>query len=353
METAAIATDALTSSSDSAPPVEASARARPGKELIDASRPYAEENRARSWAHVAETLSLLAFALAFAAALPWWYARIAAAMVAGLIVVRGFILFHDYQHGAILRGSKAAKWLFELYGYYVLTPSSVWKQTHNYHHAHTAQLVGSHIGSYMMLTPAMYAKATPAQQRMYRLLRSPFNVGFGYLTVFLWGMCAGPFLKAKKKHWDSAVAFVLHFALIALTVRFFGVGAAFTGVIGCVVLACAMGAYLFYAQHNFPDIFVQPRESWSYTRAALESSSYMEMSPLMHWFTGNIGYHHVHHLNSQIPFYRLPEAMAGIPELQHPGRTSLALKDIRAAFALKLWDPAKGHMVGYDEAAAG
>ena len=76
---------------------------------------------------------------------------------------------------------------------------------------------------------------------------------------------------------------------------------------------------------------LHPEKPPRYTRAALESSSFMEMSPLMHWFTGNIGYHHVHHLNPQIPFYRLPEAMAGIPEMQHPGRTSLRLKDLRAA----------------------
>jgi omega-6 fatty acid desaturase (delta-12 desaturase) len=113
-------------------------------------------------------------------------------------------------------------------------------------------------------------------------------------------------------------------------------------------VAFATGAYLFYAQHDFPELHVQPRERWEYTRAALESSSYMKLGSVMHWFTGNIGYHHVHHLNPAIPFYRLPEAMAAIPELQNPrGTTSLSPRDIARCFAVKLWDPATQQMVGY------
>lgn len=329
---------------------------REGKVLIDASRPYAVESPARTTWVVLSTLGLWAAGLALATALPWpWYARLPFTVFTGLVAVRAFILFHDVMHTAMCRGN--APWarfcraLVSAYGLWILTPPRIWKESHNYHHAHTAKLVGSHIGSYMMLTPAMYRQATPSQQRMYRMMRSPLNVGGGYLTVFLWGMCLGPFLKAKKKHWDSLLALVLHFAQIAVVTYFLGFGAALTGVIGSVAIATALGAYLFYAQHNFPDIHVQPRQTWSYTRAAVESSSFMEMSPVMHWFTGNIGYHHVHHLNPQIPFYRLPEAMAGIPELQNPGRTSLRPKDIRAAFSLKLWDPDKNRMVGYDEAA--
>lgn len=349
METAATATDALSSSSESAPPADAPRRARAGKELIDASRPYAEESRARSWAHVAETGGVLAFTLACAAALPWWYARVAAALVAGLVVVRGFILFHDYQHGAILRGSKAAKWLFELYGYYVLTPSSVWKQTHNYHHAHTAQLVGSHIGSYMMLTVDMYQRATHAQRRMYRITRHPLTMALGFFTIFAWGMCVSPYLRDKRKHKMGPWVLLMHAVAFGLITRFAGLEAALTVHFLPLAVAFAAGSYLFYAQHNFPGMHVEPRETWSYTRAALESSSYMELSPLMAWFTGNIGYHHVHHLNASIPFYRLPEAMEAIPELRDPIKTSLRPRDVLACFRLKLWDPSRNQMVAYPD----
>lgn len=112
-------------------------------------------------------------------------------------------------------------------------------------------------------------------------------------------------------------------------------------------MACALGGYLFYAQHNFEGMIVQPRHEWSYGRAALESSSYMELNPVLEWFTGNIGYHHVHHLNPRIPFYNLPKTMAAIPALQNPGKTSLAPSEIARCFSLKLWDPERNQMVGY------
>jgi omega-6 fatty acid desaturase (delta-12 desaturase) len=92
---------------------------------------------------------------------------------------------------------------------------------------------------------------------------------------------------------------------------------------------------------------MQPRQTWTFARAAVESSSFMRCGRLMSFFTGDIGYHHVHHLNSVIPFYRLREAMAAIPELQIEPQTSLSLRDVRACFALKLWDPQAGQMVGF------
>ncbi|MEZ4408549.1 MAG: fatty acid desaturase [Polyangiales bacterium] len=329
--------------------------ARDGKELIEASRAFAVEDLSRSVTASVTTVAVLLAALAGAVALPWWPARIASMVVAGLTIVRAFILYHDVMHGALFRGpsltARVGRGFFTAFGVWVLTPPKVWKQTHNYHHAHTAKLVGSHVGSYLMLTPEMYKKATPAQRAVYRFMRHPLNMAMGYLTVFLWGMCLGPFLRAPRKLWDSLLAFVLHAAIVTAVWVTLGPTAVLTGVVGPYVIAFALGAYLFYAQHNFPGIKVQPRESWSYTRAALESSSYLKTGPVMGWFTGNIGYHHVHHLNPTIPFYRLPEAMAAIPELQNPHTTSLAPRDVLACFELKLWDPAQGRMVGYEAVA--
>jgi omega-6 fatty acid desaturase (delta-12 desaturase) len=107
-----------------------------------------------------------------------------------------------------------------------------------------------------------------------------------------------------------------------------------------------MGAYLFYAQHNFPGVTFSDNKEWAYEKAALESSSYMVMNPVMAWLTGNIGYHHIHHLNSKIPFYRLPEVMAQIKELQSCKRTSLNIKEVIACLRLKIWDQDKNKMVG-------
>jgi omega-6 fatty acid desaturase (delta-12 desaturase) len=117
-----------------------------------------------------------------------------------------------------------------------------------------------------------------------------------------------------------------------------------------MTIASALGSYVFFAQHSFKRMHIISSESWTYYRAALESSSYMRLNRLMQWFTGNIGFHHIHHLNVRIPFYRLPEAMAAIPELQSPVTTSLGLADIAACFNASLWDEGRQRMVSYREA---
>jgi len=323
---------------------------RSEKELIKASNVYAQETPARSWWLFLSTLALTAVAITLAAQPQHWMLRTAASVVAGLLTVRLFIVYHDFQHGSILKGSKLAKWMLNTYGVLVLTPPNVWKQTHNYHHAHTAKIVGSHVGSYMMLNTDFWSKTTERQQLMYKIIRHPLTILCGYLTIFLYGMCVASFARNPRKNWDSAVAVALHVVLVTVLWRTFGFETMFFTLQLPLIVATASGAYLFYAQHNFPDAYIQPRETWSYARAALESSSYMKMGPVMNYFTGNIGYHHVHHLNYRIPFYRLPEAMAGIPELQHPrGVTSLHPRDIIACFQLKIWDAEAGRLTGYPE----
>ena len=106
-----------------------------------------------------------------------------------------------------------------------------------------------------------------------------------------------------------------------------------------------MGSYLFYAQHNFPDVSFNDSAGWTYEKAALESSSFMRTNRIMAWFTGNIGYHHVHHLNARIPFYRLPEVLREIPELQTPKTTSLNPMEIIRCLRLKVWDVESQQMV--------
>ena len=182
---------------------------------------------------------------------------------------------------------------------------------------------------------------------MYRAVRHPLTIACGYFTIFMLGMCVSPLLRAPKKNWTAGLALFVNLALSAVVLVKLGTLAFVFGMFLPLAIAMAIGAYLFYAQHNFPDMVVQPRESWDFVRAALASSSYMEMGSVMRWFTGNIGFHHVHHLNPLIPFYRLPETMRAVPPLQGAKKTSLRIGDIRACFAQKLWDPETGHMVGY------
>ena len=293
------------------------------------------------------TFTFLAAALVVAGAAPWWPLRLLASVVGGLLLVRGFIIYHDFMHGALLRKSRLARGFLFAYGTLVLTPPRVWRQTHNYHHAHTCKIVGSHIGSFPVLTVDMYRQASWAQRLLYRIVRHPLTVVIGYLTIFLYGMCVSAFLRRPRGNWDSGLALLVHVTVAAALAWLFGIEVMLYSFIGPLALACAVGAYLFYAQHNFEGLHIQPRDAWAFDKAALESSSYMDLGPVGHYFTGNIGYHHVHHLNPHIPFYRLPAAHRAVPELQSANVTTLKLRDIAACFRLKLWDPDQGRMVGY------
>ena len=321
--------------------------ARAGKQLIEATRAFMPESPARSWFALLSTVALLLAGVFILAQPIVWPLRLVLAVVQSLIAVRMFVLYHDHLHTALLRGSPLARGIFWTFGVWVLAPPLVWRETHNYHHAHNAKIVGSHIGSYPMQTVDWWRGASAKHRRLYAFVRHPLTVLFAFFTAFLLDMGVLSFLRGKRKRWDSLLAVALFFALAGLVIGRFGFAVWAWAVFLPHFLACAIGAYLFYAQHNYPDVELQPRETWEYSRAALESSSYMPMGPLMAYFTANIGYHHVHHLNPGIPFSRLPEAMAAIPELQQPGRTVLTLSGIRGCFALKLWDPSLRKMVGY------
>jgi omega-6 fatty acid desaturase (delta-12 desaturase) len=318
-----------------------------GNALVAETRRFANEDRAKSLWYVASTFAVLGLAAAVAACAPWWPLRLMASVVEGLTIVRAFILAHDFQHGALLRKSRLGTAIFSIYGVLVLTPPRAWRQTHNYHHAHTAKIVGAQIGSFPVMTIEMWRRAPRDKRIAYAFARHPLNIAFGYVTIFFFGMCIASFLRDPKENWDSAVAAVLHVALVTALTWFFGPSVAIFALVLPLAIACAVGSYLFYAQHNYPAINIQPRQTWSFARAAVESSSYMHTGPIMSWFTGEIGLHHVHHLNAAIPFYRLREAMAAIPELQVEPQTSLAPRDILACLRLKLWDPVAQRMVPF------
>jgi omega-6 fatty acid desaturase (delta-12 desaturase) len=321
-----------------------------GNALVAETRRFATEDRKKSLWHVGSTFAVLAAAAAVAARAPWWPVRLLASVIEGLTIVRAFILAHDFQHGAILRKSRLGSAIFSVYGVLVLTPPRAWRQTHNYHHAHTAKVVGAQIGSFPVLTVEMWRRSPRNKRLAYAFARHPLNIVFGYVTIFFLGMCVSSFLRNPRENWDSAVAAALHVALVVGLTWLFGPAVAVFALVLPLAIACAVGAYLFYAQHNFPAINIQPRQTWAFARAALESSSYMKMGPVMSWFTGEIALHHVHHLNAAIPFYRLREAMAAIPELQVEPQTSLSPRDVLACLRLKLWDPAAQRMVGYPDA---
>lgn len=325
---------------------------RTGPELVRASNVYARENRALTWRLLATTLLVLGANFAAIVLVPWPLAQVALAVLAGLVSVRLFIFYHDYLHGALFAGSRVGGWFMRAAGFWVLAGPSVWKETHDYHHKHTAKMPGASIGSFPVVTLGIWKVLTPKERFAYRAARHPLTMASGYLTLFIFGMCLAAFRRQPVVHRDGLYALLIHIALV-LGVGFLGgPWIALLTVVIPVAVATGVGSYLFYAQHNFPDMQLRGRREWEYTFAALRSSSMFDMNPVMHWLTGNIGYHHVHHLNHRIPFYRLPEAMAEMPELQNPGRTTWHPRDVWGCLKGNIWDPKRGRMITYAEADA-
>jgi acyl-lipid omega-6 desaturase (Delta-12 desaturase) len=316
-----------------------------GKDLILATKPFARDSSAKSWWAVLSTGLLLAGAVGGTL---WGFGlvgKLVCSVLTGLLILRFFVLYHDQQHHAILPQSRLAELMMRIFGILALSPSSIWRSSHNYHHKHNSKLRSAHIGSFPVMTRAEFLKSSRGTRFKYLFMRHPLTILFGYVFAFLWGMCVYPFINQRKEHADCLVAFLVHVALGVALTYFFGWPALVLTLIIPHFVACAIGTYLFYAQHNFPSVSFYDREGWAYEKAALESSSFMKTGPIMAWFTANIGYHHIHHLNARIPFYRLPEAFRAIPELKSPKTTSLHPRDIIRCLRLKVWDVEAQQMV--------
>jgi acyl-lipid omega-6 desaturase (Delta-12 desaturase) len=320
-----------------------------GKKLILATKPFAKEERSRSWLHMLSTLTLLIASYVSIFFVEPLALKIILCLLTSLISLRMFIIYHDYLHKTILQNSTLANIVFTLFGLYILSPRSVWKRSHDYHHKHNSKLFTSSVGSFPILTKTKFQSLKKSDQRAYLFVRHPLTIALGHIFTFTFGLSLLPLMRSPDKHWDAAIALVLHYS-IGITLFILCSPLNFVlGFLMPVFISGAMGSYLFYAQHNFPGTHFEEKEGWTYISAAMNSSSYMKMNPIMHWFTGNIGYHHVHHLNARIPFYRLPEAFEKIPELQTAKTTSLNPVDIFNCLRLKVWDTETQRMIGFRE----
>ena len=320
-----------------------------GVQLILATKPFAKDDPVKSWWVVLSTgllliasvtVTLLPIALGF---------RLAASLLTGLLLLRFFVIYHDQQHHAILPRSRVAEMIMQIFGILALSPSSVWRSSHNHHHHHNSKLRGSHIGSFPIMTKDQYLQSSRGKRFGYLFVRHPLTILFGYVFMFLFGMCLNPFFNHPRRHFDCLIALIVHVGISVALVMYGGWTTLLVTQTLPHFITYAIGTYFFYAQHNFPGVSFSDRDGWTYEKAALESSSYMRMSPIMQWFSANIGFHHVHHLNDHIPFYRLPEVIRALPELQKPKTTSLNPIEIFRCLRLKVWDVETQRMVSLRE----
>ncbi|HEY1791041.1 MAG TPA: fatty acid desaturase [Verrucomicrobiae bacterium] len=305
--------------------------------LYARTKAYAHDRSWKSWWYILSTMFLLAAAVAGTfPILPLPY-RIFSSVLSGLLMVRLFVIYHDQQHRAMLPKSRPAAILMRFLGMILLSPNAVWRSSHDYHHSHNCKLRSANIGSFPIMTLEQYRQTSTGQRLLYLFMRHPLTILFGYITVFIFGMVILPFFNAPRKNIDCLPTFLLHVGLAVWLGVHFGWLAPVLTMFVPFLIASAIGAYLFYAQHNFPGVLLKDKQGWTYEGAALDSSSFLKMGPLMTWFTANIGYHHIHHLNHRIPFYRLPEIYRDVPELRRARTTSLHPLEIFRCLRLKVW----------------
>ena len=310
------------------------------------TKAFAKDNPLVSWWHIVSTTLLLALAITGTLPFAPLWVRLPSSLLSALLLVRLFVIFHDHQHRAILPKSRLADVFMRCFGMLSLCPSTVWRSTHDDHHAHNCQLRMENIGSFPIMTKERFQNSPPMDKLKYLFMRHPLTLLLGYVTVFFYSMTLLPAITSPNRHWDAWPTLIIHLGLAAGLALVFGWLAFILTMVVPFFIAGATGAYLFYAQHNFPGVVLRDQAGWTYEGAALDSSSHLKTGPILSWFTGNIGYHHIHHLNHRIPFYRLPEVYRAIPELRAAKTTTLSPIDIARCLRLKVWCVDSQQMVG-------
>ena len=295
-------------------------------------------------------LALFAF-IVFAVQAGYWLA-LALTPLAGLFLLRLFIIQHDCGHGAFLRGRAGNDWFGRALGVFTLTPYDCWRRSHALHHAATGNLDARGMGDVDTLTVREFQQRTPMQRFLYRLYRHPLvllGLGPAYLFLLRHRLPIG-LMTEGRIYWVSAIATNLVTAAV-LAIPIYLVGFAVTASVFFPVLltAASVGVWLFYIQHQYADAHWDSKADWAFHDAALHGSSHLDLPPVLRWFTGNIGIHHVHHLASRIPFYRLPEVLEKHPRLRDLNRFT-ALQTF-SALRLALWDEGQRRLVTFREAA--
>jgi omega-6 fatty acid desaturase (delta-12 desaturase) len=271
------------------------------------------------------------------------------ALPASGFLIRTFIVFHDCAHGSFLRGRRANSTLGTLLGFFVWLPFRSWQHEHAVHHASAGDLDRRGVGDVLTLTLSEY-RARPWWGRLgYRLFRNPFVMfGLGWLLVLVLKprfVARGASARIRRNVHATNLALVLSRGAACFVL---GWKAVLLVEGPSLLIMGAVGIWLFYVQHQFEDTYWQGHEEWRYDEAALQGSSYLKLPRLLQFFTGNIGFHHVHHLSARIPNYNLQAAHDQLSELQAVPHLSL-WQGIRAT-RLKLWDERRGRLISFREA---
>ncbi len=273
---------------------------------------------------------------------------VALAVVASGFMIRTFIIFHDCTHGSFFKNKKANAVLGTLTGILTLFAYEKWKRDHSIHHATSSNLDKRGTGDVWVMTVDEYIEASPGRRFAYRLYRNPL-VMFGLGPLFLY-LVSNRFNRKdarKKERMNTYIINVAIVAIYAFMIWLVGIEA-FAIIQGTIlIVAGSLGIWLFYVQHQFEDSYFEDEDQWDYVKAAIDGSSYYKLPKVLQWLTGNIGYHHVHHLNPRVPNYRLEQAHESTPPLHKT--TTITLKTSLQSIHFRLYDETKKTFVSFNE----
>lgn len=311
-------------------------------------RKYQEPSPGKSAWQLANTLgpyALLWVAMYFALDVSYWLV-LPLAVLAGAFLVRTFVLFHDCTHGSFFQSRRANDILGFCTGVLVFTPYHHWRWLHAAHHSTSGNLDRRGMGDVWTLTVREYREAPRWKQLAYRTVRNPFVlfVLAPLLLFVVWNRFPERDAKPRERRWVH----VTNLALAAVAAGFsclFGVTAYLIIQLAVLLVASMAGVWLFYVQHQFEDSHWERHEDWDFAQAALQGSSFYRLPRILQWFSGNIGFHHIHHLSPRIPNYHLERAHEAEP-LFHAVKP-LTLRGSLKSLGYRLWDEGQRKLVGY------
>ncbi|MCG7409604.1 fatty acid desaturase [Paenibacillus sp. ACRRX] len=292
-------------------------------------------------------LVLLWYAAYLSLSVSYWL-TVPIAVLASGFVIRTFIIFHDCCHQSFFKSRMANDILGTITGVLTLVPYQQWKNSHSIHHATSSNLDKRGTGDMWVLTIDEY-KAAPLFTRIaYRIYRNPIvMLGLGPIFIFL---ISYRFNHKGARRKERINTYVTNVSIVALyTILVWAIGwQAFVLVQGPIFfLSGVLGIWLFYVQHQFEDSYFEHEEEWSYVQAAVEGSSYYKLPKLLQWITGNIGFHHVHHLSPKVPNYNLEKAHNATPPLQKA--TTITLRTSLKSLRFRLWDEENKTFVSFKD----
>jgi len=266
-------------------------------------------------------------------------------------LLRLFMLQHDCGHGSLFGKRPLDDWIGRAIGVLTLTPYDYWRRAHNEHHASAGNLDERGVGDITTLTLGEYRDLNPRRKLAYRLYRHPvvmFGIGPAFLFLFKQRLPFG-MMRSGALPWLSTMSTNIAIALFAaLLIWFVGIIPFLVVHLPIVLIAGSAGVWLFYVQHQFEDTHWSKPPDWKFQHAAMHGASHYHLPLPLRWITGNIGMHHVHHLSSRVPFYRLPEVLRDYPELADVGR--IGLRESLNCVKLILWDEETKRLISLREA---